>query len=56
LLAETQAQQMCLIHRDFKHFAADKATKFRSYRKVSSIMQAKVLSIMQAKAGRVTTS
>jgi hypothetical protein len=47
---------MCLIHRDFKHFTADKATKFHRRRKVSSIMQAKVLSIMRAKAGRVTTS
>jgi hypothetical protein len=47
---------MCLIHRDFKHFTADKAIKFRCRRKVSSIMQAKVLSIMQAKGRRVTTS
>jgi len=47
---------MCLIHRDFKHFTAGKATNFRGQRKVSSIMQAKVLSIMQAEAGQVRTS
>jgi len=29
---------MCLIHRDFKHFAASKANHFRHLRKVSSIM------------------
>jgi hypothetical protein len=56
LLAEAQTYQMCLIHRDFKHLTADKATKFRVLRKVSSIMQAKVLSIMQAEAGQVRTS
>jgi hypothetical protein len=42
---------MCLIHRDFKHFARTKAINFGQARKVSSIMQAKVLSIMQAEAG-----
>jgi len=37
---------MCPIHRDFKHFRAAKTEEFRQYRKVSSIMWAKVLSIM----------
>jgi hypothetical protein len=45
---------MCLIHRDFKHFGAGKAKQFRRLRKVSSIMCAKVLSIMRANAGPVT--
>ena len=40
-------QQMCLIHRDFKHFAPAKAINFARLRKVSSIMRAKVLSIMR---------
>jgi len=39
---------MCLIHRDFKHFTLPNAKHFRHLRKVSSIMRAKVLSIMQA--------
>jgi hypothetical protein len=46
---------MCLIHGDFKHFTARNAKQFRHCRKVSSIMWAKVLSIMQADAGQVTT-
>jgi hypothetical protein len=41
---------MCLIQRDFKHFAAAKAINFGRRRKVSSIMRAKVLSIMQREA------
>jgi hypothetical protein len=41
---------MCLIHGDFKHFAAAKAIDFRLYCKNSSIMRAKVLSIMRADA------
>jgi hypothetical protein len=45
---------MCLIHRDFKHFAASKANHFRLRRKESSIMHAKVLSIMLPDAGEVT--
>jgi hypothetical protein len=45
---------MCLIHRDFKHLTAGKATNFQACRKVSSIMRAKVLSIMQVKGRRVT--
>ncbi len=52
--ANQQPHQMCLIHRDFKHFAAGKAKQFRRLRKVSSIMCAKVLSIMRANAGPVT--
>jgi hypothetical protein len=46
---------MCLIHSYFKHFRATKAKDFRIRRKVSSIMCAKVLSIMPANAGLVTT-
>jgi hypothetical protein len=45
---------MCLIHGDFKHFAASKANHFRHCRKVSSIMWAKVLSIMPENAAAVT--
>jgi len=45
---------MCLIHGDFKHFAASKANHFRHHRKDSSIMRAKVLSIMRAKTSQVT--
>jgi hypothetical protein len=36
--ANRQGFQMCLIHRDFKHFAAPNAKQFRHWRKVSSIM------------------
>jgi len=36
--ANRQTHQMCLIHRDFKHFAAPNAKHFRHSRKVSSIM------------------
>jgi len=39
--------QMCLIHRDFKHFAPAKAINFACARKVSSITRTKVLSIMR---------
>jgi len=45
---------MCLIYRDFKHFRAAKAEDFRSFRKVSSIMRAKVLSIMPTEGKPVT--
>jgi hypothetical protein len=45
---------MCLIHRDFKHFTPPKAKQFPQFRKVSSIMWAKVLSIMPAEASPVT--
>jgi len=45
---------MCLIHRDFKHFHATETKDFRSFRKGSSIMQTKLLSIMRTNAGRVT--
>jgi hypothetical protein len=38
--------QMCPIHGDFKQFHATKAKDFRFLRKVSSIMRAKLLSIM----------
>jgi hypothetical protein len=39
---------MCPILADFKHFRRSKAKDFQVCRKVSSIMQAKVLSIMRA--------
>jgi hypothetical protein len=44
---------MCLIHRDFKHFAPAKANDFRDLCKNSSIILAKVLSIMRKDARRV---
>ena len=50
-----KTHQMCLIHRDFKHFAHPNAKQFRHLRKVSSIMCAKVLSIMRVDPGRVTS-
>jgi hypothetical protein len=53
--ANPQGPQMCLIHRDFKHFATPNAKQFRHLRKVSSIMRAKVLSIMRGDPGQVTT-
>ena len=46
---------MCLIHGDFKHFAPAKAINFATSRNDSSIMQAKVLSIMRADAAPVRT-
>jgi len=36
--ANQPTHQMCLIHGDFKHFAASKANHFRHCCKVSSIM------------------
>src|SRR5882724_6767057 len=45
--ANRWTHQMCLIHGDFKHFASRKANQFHLWRKVSSIMRAKVLSIMR---------
>jgi hypothetical protein len=53
--ANQRALQMCPIHAHFKHFPGSKANDFQRYRKVSSIMLAKVLSIMQADAGQVTS-
>jgi hypothetical protein len=41
---------MCLIHWDFKRFHAAKTEEFRQHCKVSSIMRAKVLSIMPTDA------
>jgi hypothetical protein len=52
--ASRRSHQMCLIHRDFKQFHAPKAKHFRVPRKVSSIMSAKLLSIMRADAAPVT--
>jgi hypothetical protein len=46
---------MCLIHTHFKHFALGKAKQFRHRGKVSSIMRAKVLSIMPVKGMAVTS-
>jgi hypothetical protein len=46
---------MCPILADFKHFRPSKAKEFRQCRKVSSIMRAKVLSIMRANAPPVTS-
>ena len=45
--------EMCPIDARFKHFQASKAKEFQQRRKLSSIMWAKVLSIMPAIAGRV---
>jgi hypothetical protein len=45
---------MCLIHADFKHFSRAGTKEFQQRRKVSSIMWAKVLSIMRANAGQGT--
>jgi hypothetical protein len=41
---------MCLIHTDFKHFLGPRRKNLSFLRKVSSIMSAKVLSIMPADA------
>jgi hypothetical protein len=45
---------MCLIHADFKRFREPKAKEFRQVRNDSSIMRAKVLSIMRANEGQGT--
>jgi len=37
-MADKSIDQMCLIHRDFKHFHTTKTKDFRSSRKGSSIM------------------
>ena len=52
--ANHRTPQMCPIHADFKHFRGLKAKDFCCWRKVSSIMWAKVLSIMRAEARQVT--
>ena len=49
-----QTNEMCLIHLDFKHFYAGNTEEFRQRRKVSSIMSAKVLSIMPIEGTPVT--
>jgi hypothetical protein len=46
---------MFLIHGDFKHFHAAKTEEFQEHCKVSSIMRAKVLSIMPTEAKPVTS-
>jgi hypothetical protein len=45
---------MCPIHGEFKHFPAPKAKDFRFARNDSSIMSAKLLSIMPMIASQVT--
>jgi hypothetical protein len=45
---------MCPIGTDFKHFRAPKTEDFQDLRNVSSIMHAKVLSIMQGICAPVT--
>jgi hypothetical protein len=46
---------MCPIDADFKHFHAREAKDFPIRRKVSSIMWAKVLSIMRASDAGLTS-
>jgi hypothetical protein len=46
--------EMCLIHLEFKHFHTAKTEEFRETCKVSSIMRAKVLSIMPTEGKPVT--
>jgi hypothetical protein len=46
---------MCPIGADFKHFRRVESCNFQRRRKVSSIMQAKVLSIMAAGSGSLTS-
>jgi hypothetical protein len=55
LKSNQQTLQMCLIHSDFKHLLQRKANDFQLTRKVSSIMSAKVLSIMTAGDGGLTS-
>ncbi len=55
LKANQQTLQMCLIHSDFKHLLHRKASDFRLACKISSIMSAKVLSIMRAGDGGLTS-
>jgi hypothetical protein len=45
---------MCRIHADFKHFPGTGTKDFGLRRKDSSIMRAKLLSIMPANGWRVT--
>jgi hypothetical protein len=46
---------MCLFHADFKHFLCREAKEFHQYRNDSSIIRAKVLSIMPGDAAQVTS-
>jgi hypothetical protein len=55
LEANQPTHEMCPIDADFKHFNARETKEFHEPRKVSSIMWAKVLSIMRADARRVTS-
>jgi hypothetical protein len=54
LIPKWATHEMCLIYADFKHFRGPDTKEFLFSRKVSSIMRAKVLSIMRANAGQVT--
>ena len=53
--ANQRIDEMCLIHRDFKHFPWPKTKDFRNCRNDSSIMWAKVLSIMRADDAGLTS-
>ena len=52
--ANQATHEMCPIDADFKHFNALDTKEFQRSGKVSSIMRAKVLSIMRANAGQGT--
>jgi hypothetical protein len=54
LNANRLIDEMCLIHADFKHFYAPESKEFQQRRNDSSIIRAKVLSIMRANAGQGT--
>ena len=51
-LTRRQAHQMCPFDADFKHFRVALGQDFLRRRKVSSIMRAKVLSIMRSSPAR----
>jgi hypothetical protein len=53
--AAQQVLQMCPIDADFKHFRCSKAKDFQHRRKLSSIMCAKLLSIMPTSDPRLTS-
>jgi len=53
--ANQPALQMCLNHKDFKRLLGPKTKESRLPRKVSSIMRAKVLSIMRTGDGGLTS-
>jgi hypothetical protein len=53
--ANQQTHQMCPIDADFKHFRAAKTETLRFSRNISSIMRAKLLSIMPKEALAVSS-